>query len=262
MIENICTNISPLEYKLINVFFPGPFTIILNRKDIVPNIVTGNSNTVGVRIPDNEVTKKLIKLSNVPIAAPSANFSGKLSRTTFNDVYKDFSGVINYFIDDGDSKIGIESTIVQVVDDVVNILRPGSITIEEIRKVHKNVISGDFLLPSKNKKHYQLSSPSLLVYSSDNTKMVEKINSVASSFKNPIIICSDENKVYYQNFNTMSYGSLNNLKQIASNLFLSLEEADSYEYDQIIIEGVSSSDLGFSIMNRLLYVCNFKFINL
>ena len=132
MINEIAKDITELEYDLMRKFFPGPLTIILKKKDIVPNIVTANSNTVGVRMPANETALKLIEYAGVPIATPSANISGKPSATNLKEVMENFGEEVDYYIDGGTSKIGIASTIVQVIDEVPHILRQGSISKEEI----------------------------------------------------------------------------------------------------------------------------------
>lgn len=140
MINEIAQEITDLEKALIKEFFPGPLTIILKKKDIVPNIVTANSNTVGVRMPSNEIALKLIEYAGVPIATPSANISGRPSGTNMEDIMKDFKEKVDYFIDDGPSKIGISSTIVQVVDGIPHILRQGKITEEQIMNIYKKTI--------------------------------------------------------------------------------------------------------------------------
>ena len=132
MINEIAKDITELEYDLMRKFFPGPLTIILKKKDIVPNIVTANSNTVGVRMPANETALKLIEYAGVPIATPSANISGKPSATNLKEVMENFGEEVDYYIDGGTSKIGIASTIVQVIDEVPHVLRQGSISKEEI----------------------------------------------------------------------------------------------------------------------------------
>ena len=137
MINEIAQEITDLEKALIKEFFPGPLTIILKKKDTVPNIVTANSNMVGVRMPSNEIALKLIEYAGVPIATPSANISGKPSGTNMEDIMKDFEEKVDYFIDDGPSKIGISSTIVQVIDGVPHILRQGKITEEQIMNIYK-----------------------------------------------------------------------------------------------------------------------------
>ncbi len=131
MIEQITQNISELEYKLIKKFMPGPFTIILKKKDIIPNILTANGDTVGIRMPENKTALKLIEYAGVPIATPSANISGKPSGTDLEIIMKDFKENVDYFIDGGKSKIGVASTIVQVIDGKPHILREGSILKEE-----------------------------------------------------------------------------------------------------------------------------------
>ena len=135
MINEIAKDITKLEYELIKEFFPGPLTIILKKKEIVPDIVTANSDTVGVRMPANEIALKLIEYSEVPIATPSANISGRTSGTNIDDIMKDFDGKVDWCIDDGPSKIGLASTIVQVVNGIPNILRQGAITEEQIKYV-------------------------------------------------------------------------------------------------------------------------------
>ncbi len=135
MIKELTKDITEIEYKLIDAFCPGPFTIILKKKDIVPNILTANGATVGIRMPENEIARKLVKYSGVPVAAPSANISGKPSGIEIEDIVKDFEGKVEYFIDGGKSKLGIGSTIVRVIDGMPKILRQGSITKEQIEKV-------------------------------------------------------------------------------------------------------------------------------
>lgn len=135
MINDIAEDITELEYKLINKFMPGPLTIILKKKNKIPNILTANSSTVGIRIPQNEIAIKLIEYAKVPIATSSANISGKSSGINLKNIMKDFNDDIDYYIDGGFSKIGIASTVVQVLDGIPHILREGVITIDEIKKV-------------------------------------------------------------------------------------------------------------------------------
>ena len=134
MVNEIAKDITALEYALMEQFFPGPFTIILKKRDIISDIVTANSDTVGIRMPENEIALKLIEYAGVPIATPSANISGKPSGTNLKDIIEDFDGKVDYFVDGGPSKIGLASTIVQVVNGVPRILRQGSITEEQIKQ--------------------------------------------------------------------------------------------------------------------------------
>ena len=136
---NLVANITQLEYKLIEKFFPGPLTIILKNKRIVPDILTANTDTIGVRMPDNEVARKLIEYANVPIATPSANISEKPSGTNIQDIVKYFEDKVDYYIDEGESKIGVGSTVVKIVDGRPEILREGIITREEIYNCLNNI---------------------------------------------------------------------------------------------------------------------------
>lgn len=139
MINMIAKDITDIEYKLIKEFLPGPLTIILKKKNIVPDLVTANSDTVGVRMPKNEIALKLIEYSGVPIATPSANISGKPSGIDMKDIMKDFNKKVDCFIDSGPSEIGVSSTVVQVIDGKPHILRHGSITEEEIKNFSRNL---------------------------------------------------------------------------------------------------------------------------
>ena len=132
MIEKVVKDINELEYKIMKKFFPGPLTIILNKKDIVPDIVTSGGSTVGIRMPEEEITRKLIEYAGVPIAAPSANISGKPSGIDLQEIVKEFGDKVDYYIDGGKSKIGIGSTIVKVENNTIKILREGSISKKEI----------------------------------------------------------------------------------------------------------------------------------
>lgn len=132
MIEEVAKDITEIEYDLIKKFLPGPLTIVLKKKENVPNIVTAGFDTVGIRMPENEIALKLIEYAGVPIATPSANISGKPSGTNLKEIKKDFKDNVDYFIDGGESKIGVASTIVQIIDGNPHILRKGKISEEQI----------------------------------------------------------------------------------------------------------------------------------
>jgi L-threonylcarbamoyladenylate synthase len=132
MIKSITKNISELEYKLMDDFFPGPLTIILEKRNNIPDIVTANTNTVGIRMPSGIIAKKLIEYANVPIATSSANISGNASGTNLECIINDFENKVDYFIDDGESTIGVASTVVKVIDGSPHILREGAISKKQI----------------------------------------------------------------------------------------------------------------------------------
>lgn len=258
MIESIAKEISEIEYKLMSAFFPGPFTIILKKKPIVPSILTANGDTVGVRMPSGIIAKGLVELANVPIAAPSANISGKPSGTNFDDLYNDFKNKVDYMIDGGNSSIGIESTIVKVIDNIPHILRPGSITDEQIEKIAGTVIKdyeySPSNIPSSNYDHYTLNSKSLLVISNNNEKMVCKINEIANTYYSPVIIAKHENINKYNVKTVIDMGTC--LDEIAKNIFSNLRKADSFYPDIVIVEGVKNKGVGLAIMNRLMKACD------
>ena len=263
MIETVAQKISPLEYKLMEAFFPGPFTIILEKREIVPDIVTAGQNYVGVRMPSGIIAKKLVEYSGVPIAAPSANISGKLSGTSFEDIYNDFKGKVDFAIDGGNSEIGIESTIVKVIDNIPHILRPGIITEKQIRQYSKEVINEYEDEASANVNHsihYSPDSNCILVYSNDNEKMVKKIKEISIKYDKPCILSSHENFSSYNGNIVIDIGSKTSLNEIAKNIFTCLKQADKHKPDIIIIEGVSKDGIGTAIMNRLMKVCKDNYV--
>lgn len=263
MIETVAQKISPLEYKLMEAFFPGPFTIILEKREIVPDIVTAGQNYVGVRMPSGIIAKKLVEYSGVPIAAPSANISGKLSGTSFEDIYNDFKGKVDFAIDGGNSEIGIESTIVKVIDNIPHILRPGIITEKQIRQYSKEVINEYEDEASANVNHsihYAPDSNCILVYSNDNEKMVKKINEISIKYDKPCILSSHENFSSYNDNIVIDIGSKTSLNEIAKNIFTCLKQADKHKPDIIIIEGVAKDGIGTAIMNRLMKVCKDNYV--
>lgn len=132
MIKYLAKDISDIEYRIMRAFFPGPLTIILKKKEIIPDILTANKDTVGIRMPSDKVAQKLIEYVKSPIATTSANISGNLSGIEIKDIINDFGQNVDYYIDSGKSKIGTGSTIVEVINGIPCILRKGSITEEQI----------------------------------------------------------------------------------------------------------------------------------
>jgi L-threonylcarbamoyladenylate synthase len=266
MVNDIAKDITHLENKLMEKFWPGPFTIVLNKKNVVPDIVTGNLNTVGVRMPSNNIARKLIEYSGVPIAAPSANISGKPSGTNIEDIIDELGNKVSYIIDGGDTKIGLESTVVRVIDNNIHILRPGYITIEDLSKygnviVDKYILNKvddnvDILSPGMKYKHYAPNTKCILVYSNDNNKLISKIKELENQYTKCIVITNDKNIKLFKN--SLSYGSTK--EDISHSIFRLLREVDKLNVDVIIIEGVDQKDIGLAIMNRLLRACSYNYI--
>ncbi len=273
MLSKIAKNISEIEYTLMKTFWPGPFTIILNRTEIVPNMVTGGLDTVGVRMPSGKIANQLISYAGVPIAAPSANISGRPSGTNILDIFDELSDKVDYIIDGGECEVGVESSVVRVVNGIPNILRPGKISPEDIEKVvgtvkideHilKNINDNEKVLsPGMKYRHYAPKSNCLLVYSEDNEKMISKINELAKQYSNPLIISCNENFARYSIKNKIMYGSKENLNEIAKNIFTDLRKVDSFHPDIVIIEGVKKDGIGLAIMNRLIRACEYHYIKI
>lgn len=137
MINKVAKNITERQWKIISKFFPGPLTIVLDKQDYLSDILTAGLNTIGVRMPDNEIALKLIELLGVPLATSSANVSGEPAFTNLSSIQEVFKDKIDYYIDGGDSKIGVASTVVRVTDDDVIILREGTISKEQIEEALK-----------------------------------------------------------------------------------------------------------------------------
>ncbi len=273
MLNLIAKDITDMELRLMNAFWPGPFTIILNKTDIVPDVVTGGLDTVGVRMPSNKIALELIKRANTPIAAPSANISGKPSGTNIQDIFDELSDKMDFIIDGGNTEVGVESTVVRVIDNVPVILRPGGVTPEELKKVagdvkvDKHVLAKlenteKVLSPGMKYRHYAPNSKCILVYSDDNQKLTSKIQELANENINPLIISSSENISKYNVKNILNSGSSNNSNEIAQNIFRLLRKADSYKPDIVIIEGVKEEGIGLAIMNRLIRACEYNYIKM
>lgn len=273
MLDKIADNITELEYKLMDAFWPGPFTIILNKKEIVPSIVTGRLNTVAVRMPANIIANKLIEYACVPIAAPSANISGKPSGTCLEDIYSELSDKMDCIIDGGKCEVGLESTVVKVDNGQVKILRPGKITKEHIEEIINNVeydkhIFEDLkpdetvLSPGMKYKHYAPETKCFLVYSKENDKMINKINELTKENDKSLVICSNENVDKYKAQVVLNYGSSKKKEEIASNIFTLLRKADMLDVDTVYIEGIEKEGIGIALMNRLIRACSHNYIEI
>lgn len=268
MLKDFVEDVNKIEQKLINEFWPGPLTIVFKKKKVIPDVVTANLNTVAIRMPSNIIARMLIEYSNVPVAAPSANVSGKPSGTNVKDVLKEFDGKVDYIIDGGDSDIGLESTVVKVIDNKVHILRPGKITAEEISGLVGEVVINKHILheikstekiesPGVKYKHYAPDTSCMMVYSEDNDKMVKRINELSEN-KSVIILCRKQNFDKYIAKYKLSMGETE--EEIAKNMYMILRKIDTYDVDMAIIEGTTKKGIGLAINNRLIRACEYNYI--
>lgn len=271
MLNNLVQEIGEIEEKLITKFWPGPLTIIFKRKKCIPNNVTAGLETVGIRMPSNKVARKLIELSKLPIAAPSANVSGKPSGTKIEDIIDELDGKVDYILDSGMVDIGVESTVIRVVENTVHILRPGKITVEDIENLGINVLvekqimeecspNEKVMSPGMKYRHYAPNTKCLLIYSDDETKLVKKINEEIELEKNVLVLGRTRHLDNYKTENKLDMGE--SLEDISKNIFTLLRKVDSYKVDLVIIEGVKKEGLGLAIMNRLIRACEHNYIEI
>lgn len=255
-----------VEQKLIDTFMPGPITVILKKKPIIPNIVTANLDTVGIRVPNNEIAHQFLEIVDVPIAAPSANISSRPSGTKVTDIEEEFNDKVNYIIDGGESRIGLESTVVKVINKIPTILRPGFVTKEDIEKIIGCCNVSEHVLkevkenapvesPGMMYKHYAPNTKCILVYSKDLDILKELVK---NNIKNKTIILGSSKLKNISCYKYVNYGD--NLDSISHNLFSLLRYCDTLKGDLIIIEGVEKVGLGLAIMNRLIRTSSFNYI--
>ena len=239
-------------YKLINNFWPGPLTLVLPKKEIVPDIVTAGNPTVAIRMPQHPVAKSLIELCGKPIAAPSANRFGLLSPTIAKHVEKQLSDRVNIILDGGQSDVGVESTIVEVTKDKVMLLRHGGISIEQLREVCDFIEVKEINLKKPNApgqllQHYAPKIP---------LKFIDDISTTELDEKRIGALFFKENKSDI-NFKHIEFLSkTGDIREAAANLFFHLHELEVKELDLILVEPVEEKGLGIAIMDRLTKATN------
>ena len=264
MLYKLVKNVSEVEQKLIDNFMPGPFTLILEKQNIISNTASAGNSTIGIRMPSNSIIHEVINKSGIPLAAPSANISGRPSGTNVEDIFDELKDKVDCIVNGGECKIGIESTVVKVINDVPTILRPGFITEDDIEKVIGKVALSDKLFkkvtkddkvesPGMKYRHYAPKTKCILVSKSEN--QINIINNILKKEKSVCILGFSEDKEKINTNKFIDMGSKENLNEIAQNIFSSLRKIDKQNVELAIIEGVEKKDLGLSIMNRLVRAC-------
>jgi len=273
-IENIVKEIPDVAFVLAGGFWAGPLTMVFKKSNIVPYRTTGGLESVAVRMPSNKIARELIKMAGVPVAAPSANSSGRPSPTKADHVLRDLDGKIDMVIDGGTVDIGLESTIVDVTGEVPVILRPGFITEEMLSEAIGRVKTDDAvknLSPDKDLKpkapgmKYRHYAPQgkMTIYKGDSEKVVKIINEEISKLagKKTAVLATDETKGYYKADIVISLGSREDCESIAHNLFDALRNFDDMGAEIIFSEGFDENRLGFAIMNRLHKSAGYNIVN-
>ena len=270
-IYNLVCDVPEQAEIVMDKFWPGPITIILKKKDIIPERTSGGLDTVAIRMPSNKIASALINEANLPIAAPSANISGRPSPTRGVHVYEQMNHRVSGIIMGNDCVYGLESTVLDLTGDIPTILRPGSITKEQLEKELRNVQLDPALAkkednikakaPGMKYTHY---SPNADVYIVDGeqSKVIDKINKLteennAKNLKTCIICLKSNEKCYIGK--TICLGET--LDDVASNLFDALIQADKEKCDIIYSESFTNEGIGCAIMNRLLKSAGYKIIN-
>lgn len=265
LVEEIPENARRLAEK----YWPGPLTIILKKKDIIPMETSGNLDTVAVRLPDSEITRELIRLSGVPIAAPSANTSGMPSPTTAEHVIHDLNGKIDAVIDGGECKVGVESTVITLVSKKPKLLRPGGITPQMLEEV-LGEIEIDKAVYDKLDDTQKASSPGMKYkHYSPKAKVVilkgdfDKYNKYIEEHKtkSTVALCFDgeENKLSVK---SIPYGKSTDSFSQAKNIFSVLRRVDDMGADMVFVRYPDRNGMGLAVYNRLIRAAAFEVIEL
>lgn len=250
-----------LYYRLAKAFMPGPLTVILPRRESIPKSTTGGLDSVAVRCPSHPVAHRLIELCGFPIAAPSANLSGKPSPTSAEHVAEDMDGRVDMIIDGGESEIGLESTIVKIDGDGIILLRPGGITCDALSLVCDKVRVADAVLhqlaenerplsPGMKYRHYAPTAPLVLLSGSD-TDVLTYIQKEAKT-RNCAALCYDEECQSLTDCTLFPIGQKNDLATQAHKLFSALRDADRTDAEIIYAHLPPREGLGLALYNRLI----------
>lgn len=264
--------ISPLAKKLMDEFWPGPLTLVFKKTDVIPAQTSGGLDTVAVRFPENKVAQDFITACGVPIAAPSANTSGKPSPTRASHVEYDLNGKIDMIIDGGHCEFGLESTIVDVSGDVPCLLRPGSVTLEMLKEIVPDITVDKAVTdklnagekpkaPGMKYTHYSPNANVTIVRGNIDAVTAE-INALIAAHPGCGVVATEETKDRYDTENVLVIGTRKHPETIAANLFKMLRKCDYYGYTTVFIEGFPESELGLAIMNRLKKAAGYNIIEL
>ncbi len=244
-LKDLCKNVNKTAKKLIKHFWPGPLTIIFEKRNVVPDIVTSGLDTVGIRMPSHPVALELIRKARCPIAAPSANKFGYITPTSAKNISKELINKVGIIIDGGETPIGVESTVISVIDKPI-ILRSGGVTREEIEKVIGKVESGKFtskvISPGQMETHY--APVTKMEFITGKTKLPRNKRIGLIAFKEPV-----KNKDKFHVIKVLSPEG--DLHEAAHNLFAMLYTLDKMNLDKIYAEKVPEKGIGIAIMERL-----------
>ena len=275
MLQPLVTEVSPIAKTLMERFWPGPMTLVFKASSLVPKVVTGGLDTVAVRFPSDPTITNLIRTSSLPLAAPSANTSGKPSPTNFSRVYEDLNGKIDCIIQGGDSQFGVESTVIDTTGEIATILRPGGITFEMLEEALGKVMMDPALghklkegevpkAPGMKYTHYAPNAKVILVRG-EQDKVIEKINELVKTQQalgqKVGVMATDETLSYFKADTVYSVGTENDPRTIAAQLFEVLRKYDDAKMDIVYSLAFKTTGIGQAIMNRLEKSAGYHFID-
>ncbi len=267
--EQLCHHIPAGAYALAEKFWPGPLTLVLPARDIVPRRTTGGLDTVAVRCPDSAITREIIRLSGVPIAAPSANISGKPSTTTAAHVLHDHDGKIAAIVDGGPCRVGVESTIVDLTEERPRLLRPGGITPEQLVEVLGDLvvdkavtaqIDKDAVVkaPGMKYRHY---APDCLVI------IVSGSRQAAADYIHHVwepgdrVLCFEEELPLYAGYAPLAYGREADVETLSAGLFAALRILDDPAVRRVYARCPVGGGVAYAVQNRLKKAAGFHIVN-
>ncbi|RSK28956.1 threonylcarbamoyl-AMP synthase [Bacillus sp. HMF5848] len=259
-LQDLVQSVTPHAHKLIEQFWPGPLTLVLPKKAAVAHNVTAGLESVAIRMPNHPVALTLLKAANVPIAAPSANLSGKPSPTEAKHVYADLAGKIAGILDGGVTGVGLESTVVDCTTELPIILRPGGVTKEQLEEAVDCEVLVDKALqhdvhiaprsPGMKYVHYAPDAP-LQIVEGDLAFIQAIVNDARKAGKRVGVLTTTEQVNKYEADAVLACGERKNLTSVAQQLFATLRSFNTYDLDVIFSESFPREGIGEAIMNRL-----------
>lgn len=273
-VRELAAVIPPVSVMLMDAFWPGPLTLVMHKSPAVPPVITAGLDTVAIRMPVHPIALALIKACGLPVAAPSANISGRPSTTRAEHVIEDLFGKVNVIIDGGSADVGLESTVLDVTVNPPMILRPGGVTAEQLESLLGGIAvdpvlsieSTESTVPKSPGTKYTHYSPKakLIVVEGDLERVACEINRLIEvnilKGLNVGVLATDQTKHLYPGAKVISAGDRLNPETIASNLFNALREFDRTDVQLILAEAVDDSGVGFAIMNRLSKAAGYNIV--
>ena len=267
--ERYCENIPQEAYRLAEMFWPGPLTMVLPAKAIVPKRTTGGLDTVAVRCPDSAITREIIRLAGVPLAAPSANISGKPSTTTAEHVRHDHDGRIAAIVDGGACRVGVESTIVDLTERPARLLRPGGITPEQLVEV-LGELTVDKAVTAQIDKDAVVKAPGMKYkhYAPDCAVIIVSGNREAAALYiqehfevGDRVLCFEEELALYENCDPIAYGKEADVNTLSAGLFAALRELDDPSVKRVFARCPVGGGVAYAVQNRLKKAAGFHIVD-